>query len=107
MRSPEPRVSKIASRPPTTVLVARGVRDGELGRARGLVVDCAQLRPGRRADLRTERSALTLEQAQALLEHGPGEITETTTARQEHNIVRDRAMFTLMIFLGPRVAGGS
>lgn len=67
-------------------------------------MDYSQLRPGRRADLRTERSALTLEQAQALLEHGPGEITETTTARQEHNIVRDRAMFTLMIFLGPRVS---
>lgn len=64
----------------------------------------SQLRPARRKHLRVERSALSLDQAQALLDHGVGEVGPETTRRAEHNIVRDRCIFALMVVLGPRVS---
>lgn len=64
----------------------------------------AQLRPAKRKHLRVERSSLSLDQAQALIEHGAGEIGPETTRRAEHNIARDRCVFSLMVVLGPRVS---
>lgn len=64
----------------------------------------SQLRPAKSHNLRLERRALTMDQAQELLEHGAGQIVDSTTDRQRHNIVRDRCLFALMVFLGPRVS---
>lgn len=63
-----------------------------------------QLRPAKNHNLRVERRALTLDQAQALLEFGAGQPGPSTTALQRHSMVRDRCVFSLMVFLGPRVS---
>lgn len=64
----------------------------------------AQLQRPKVGHLRAERSALSLDQAQALVAHGAGTVEAGTTQRAEHNIVRDRCIFKLMVVLGPRVS---
>lgn len=63
------------------------------------------LKPKVRGDLRLERTALTAEQATALLEHGPGSLHAGGKWQRPHerNHVRDRLILTLLVVLGPRV----
>lgn len=67
----------------------------------------ATLKPTVRGDLRTERTALSSEQARALLEHGAGdplpEGDEKKTRSHERNYARDQLILTLLVVLGPRV----
>lgn len=64
------------------------------------------LKPTVRGDLRAERTALSSEQARALLEHGagtrPSEGDEKIRSH-ERNYARDRLLITLLVVLGPRV----
>lgn len=66
----------------------------------------ATLKPTVRGDLRTERTALSSEQARALLEHGAGTPPaegDEKTRPHERNHVRDQLILTLLLVLGPRV----
>lgn len=70
-------------------------------------LEYAQLRPGgrrSRGELNKHRSALTMAQAQALIEHGAGDPETARDAREWLNMVRDRVVFTLLVVLGPRVS---
>lgn len=66
----------------------------------------ATLKPAVRGDLRAERTALSTDQARALLEQGagpdPAEGDEKTRSH-ERNHRRDRILITLLVILGPRV----
>lgn len=67
----------------------------------------ATLKPTVRGDLRTERTALSSEQARALLEHGAGAPAaegDEKTRSHERNYSRDKLLLTLMLVLGPRVS---
>lgn len=66
----------------------------------------AELDPRDRAGLRTDRTALTLEQAEALLEHGPGTPPPPDKPGRpwENNHTRDRYLIALLIVVGPRVS---
>lgn len=64
------------------------------------------LKPTVRGDLRAERTALSSEQARALLEHGAGTAPadgDEKTRSHERNHSRDRLLITLLVVLGPRV----
>lgn len=66
----------------------------------------ATLKPTVRGDLRAERSALSSEQARALLEHGAGTPPadgDEKTRPHERNHARDQLILTLLLVLGPRV----
>lgn len=66
----------------------------------------ATLKPTVRGDLRAERTALSSEQARALLEHGAGQPPadgDEKTRPHERNYARDRLLLTLLVVLGPRV----
>ena len=66
----------------------------------------ATLEPKVRGDLRVERSALSPEQARALLEHGAGSPPpegDEKTRSHERNHSRDQLLITLLAVLGPRV----
>lgn len=66
----------------------------------------ATLEPTVRGDLRVERTALSSEQARALLEHGAGSPPskgDEKTRSHERNYTRDRLLITLLAVLGPRV----
>lgn len=66
----------------------------------------ATLKPKVRGSIRAERTALSSEQARALLEHGagtpPAEGDEKTRSH-ERNHDRDHLLITLLVVLGPRV----
>lgn len=63
------------------------------------------LKPVVRGDLRTERTTLTLTQAQALLDHGagPAPSAEDKARPHERNYERDRLLLSMLVILGPRV----
>ena len=64
----------------------------------------SDLTPTDRTGLRTARTALTMEQAEALLAYGPG-VPDAPTARSwERNHLRDQYLLSLMLLLGPRVS---
>lgn len=66
----------------------------------------ATLKPTVRGDLRTERTALSSDQARALLEHGAGTPPaegDEKTRPHERNHTRDQLILTLLVVLGPRV----
>lgn len=66
----------------------------------------ATLKPKVRGDLRAERTALSSEQARALLEQGAGTPAakgDEKTRSHERNYARDHLLITLLVVLGPRV----
>lgn len=66
----------------------------------------ATLKPTVRGDLRAERTALSTDQARALLEHGAGPVVpegDEKTRPHERNRTRNQLILTLLIVLGPRV----
>lgn len=65
----------------------------------------ATLTPRARGGLRAARTALVLEQALALLDHGAGPpVLDETLRPHERNHARDRFLLALLTVLGPRVA---
>lgn len=62
------------------------------------------LNPTVRGGLRTARTALTGEQALALLEYGPGPQDAADARPHERNWARDRFLLALLTVLGPRVS---
>ncbi|WOP18137.1 tyrosine-type recombinase/integrase [Raineyella sp. LH-20] len=62
------------------------------------------LNPTVRGGLRTARTALTGDQALALLEYGPGEPESSAVRPHERNWARDRFVLSVLAVLGPRVS---
>ena len=63
----------------------------------------ADLRPRNREELRTGRTALTAEQALAVLRHGPTPVVDGKRSH-EQNSERDAFLVALLIVTGPRVS---
>ncbi|MGV8846518.1 tyrosine-type recombinase/integrase [Tessaracoccus sp.] len=64
----------------------------------------SDLTPTERGGLRSARTALTMEQAEALLTFGPGSPDDPKARSWERNHARDQYLLALLLLLGPRVS---